>query len=533
MTRTHSRWAKVAALAAATSLALAACGGGGSNEGGSGDGTPKDGGSYVNALYLEPLGLDPHRQAFWETYRVSRNIFESLVQEDTTDPTGPAKLVPGLATEWEASDDAKVWTFTLREGVTFHDGSPFDAEALDKNVQRVSDPSYEYFDDQSKSRLEAWFGNFVGGTVVDDYTYRFEFSEPSLGFPRGLAQAMGTLPIGNPASWETHGNEKAADHPDGTGPYTFVSRKIGDRIVLKKNPDYWGEEPHLDELVFRIIPNNQTRLAALLSGEVDQISYVQPEDVETLEDQGFQVPDGHGAAYLYLSYNFTNPDLKKQEVREALIYGLDRDKLAKEVFNGYATPAFSTLHLGNEAHDPEARDFGYDPQKAKALLEKAGYGPGDLTFTIVIDVANQNLAEWLQNQYKQIGIETKIEALDRPSYGARIGTPKPTDGFDVSEYGGSYAEWLDYVVTAIGGKAGSYLEDEYPELLSAISKAEAATDPDQRIKLWQAADEELRKAALTVPAVTLTKYYGLGPNVKGFVWPANNGYDLSKVWLDN
>ena len=485
----------------------------------------------MSGLYLEPLALDPHRQGFWETYRVSRNIFENLVQEDLTDTEGPTELLPGLATEWTPNDDFTVWTFTLREGVTFHDGSPFDAEALHKNVRRVSDETYEFFDEASKPRLAAWFGDLVEGRVIDDHTYEFEFAEPNPGFPRGLAQAMGTLVIGNPAVWERVGNDKFADQPEGTGPYRFVSRTIGDRIVLEKNPDYWGDEPYLDELVFRIIPNNQTRLAALLNGEVDLISYVQPDDVQVLEDQGFQVPTGHGASLLYLTFNYKNPAFLDQRVRQALIQGLDRQKLADELYDGYAIPLGSLQPPGNEAYDPDTTDFPYDPEAARQLLADAGYADGELHFTIVADVANTNKAEWLQNEYKDIGVQADVVSLDRPSYGARaFGSPEPEDGFSIDEYGGSYAEWLNYAFYS-NLVAKGLNPDDFPEIVDALAAARHSTDLDQRIDQWHAADDLIRAQALAIPTVTLTKYYGLGPNVHGFTYAATNWYDLTKVWL--
>ncbi|MFW0788667.1 ABC transporter substrate-binding protein [Gordonia sp. CPCC 205333] len=515
-------------------VGITACGGGGS-VGGS-DGEPQRGGSFISGLYLEPLALDPHRQGFWETYRVSRNIFDGLTSEDLSDPKGPVKIVPALATSWNASPDAKNWTFHLRKGVTFHDGSPFNAEALDKNVRRVADPSYRFFDTQSRSRLAAWFNHFTGGKIIDEFTYTFSFSKPELGFPRGLAQSMGTLAIGNPAVWEKYGNDGFAEHPEGTGPYTFVSRKIGDRITLRRNPKYWGGRPNLDELIFRVIPNNQTRLAALLSGEVDQISYVQPDDIETLTKQGFQVPDGTGASYIYFSYNFTNPALRDERVRKALIYGLDRQKLINEVYDGYGVPDYSTFHPGNEAYQPGVKDFAFDTAKATGLLAQSGYGAGKpLRLNLVVDVANTNLAQWLQNQYKKIGVDFTIVSLDRPSYVARIGSPQPDDGFDISEYGGSYAEWLDYVVNSgiNGRKGGADVVKTYPDLSGAIDKADNTTDPGTRIARWRDADAILRQKALTIPVFTYTKYYAYSPRVHGFVWPATNGYDLTKVWLSD
>ncbi|ARJ05176.1 peptide ABC transporter substrate-binding protein [Cnuibacter physcomitrellae] len=521
-------WALSAALAAV--VALAGCSAPASGTDGSGaDGDPQYGGDLVVGLYLEPLALDPHRQGYWETYRVSRNIFEGLTKEDTSGATDPTEIQPSLATDWTTPDGGRTWTFTLREGVTFGDGSPFDAEALDKNVRRISDPTYEYYDEKSAKSLSVWFSTLTAGTVIDDHTYQFSFSQPFLGFPRILAQSMATLTIGNPAVWEQYGNDGFADHPDGTGPYLFESRTVGDRIVLKKNPDYWGDAPYLDSLTFRIIPNNQTRLAALISGEVDLISYVQPEDVQTLESQGFQVPDGTGSSLLYISYNFKNPAFADERVRQALIYGLDRQKLSDELYNGYAQPQYSFEPPGNEAFDPEVRDFEYDPDKAVELLKEAGYGAGDLSFTIVVDVANQNTAEWLQSQYKEIGVDVDIVSLDRTSYIARAYSPEPNDGLSLDEYGGTYAEWLYQGFNGLTGKGLD--KSQFPDITSALDAALHTDDAEARIDLWKQAEETLRNDAVVIPTVNLTKYYALGPNVRGFVWPSTNWYDLTKVWL--
>jgi peptide/nickel transport system substrate-binding protein len=527
-----TRWWGIAGAAVAAALVLSGC----SNAAGADDsqaaaGEPQYGGDLVAGLYLEPLALDPHRQGYWETYRVTNNIFEGLTREDTTDTTGPTEIQPALATEWSVSDDGKTWTFDLRDGVTFHDGSEWNAEALDKNVKRISDPSYEFYDESSAAKLKVWFGTLTSGTVIDDDTYEFAFSQPFLGFPRILAQSMATLTIGNPAVWEEYGNDGFADHPEGTGPYTFVSRTVGDRIELEKNDEYWGDEPYLDTLTFRIIPNNQTRLASLLSGELDLISYVQPEDVETLEAQGFEVPEGTGSSLLYISYNFENPAFADVKVRQALIHGLDRQKLSDELYNGYAEPQYSFQPPGNEAYDPEVRDFEYDPEKAIALLEEAGYGEGDLEFTIVVDVANQNTAEWLQSQYQEIGVDVEIVSLDRTSYIARAYAPEEGDGLSLDEYGGTYAEWLSQ---GFNGLAGKGLDPaEFPNITGAIQAAATTADPAARIDLWKTAEETLRNEAVVIPTVNLTRYYALGDNVEGFTWPATNWYDLSKVWLAN
>lgn len=510
-----------------TALLVASCSGNAGPAGSTGE--PADGGDFVGALYLEPRGLDPHRQVFWETYRVSRNIFEPLVAEDLTQTEGTPDLVPALATSWESTNEGRSWTFDLREGVRFHDGSTFDADALHKNVRRVSDPTYEFFDNESAGRLKVWFSGLTAAAPVDRYTYRFDFDKPFLGFPRILAQSMYTLPVGNPAVWEKYGNDGFAEHPEGTGPYKFVSRAIGDRIVLARNEDYHGARPHLDSLTFRIVPNNQTRVASLLNGEVDMISYVQPDDVETLENAGLQVPQGTGAELIYFSFSLKNPKFGDERVRKALIHGLNRQALADEVYNGFASPQYSFLPPSNEAFRADVTDFDYDPERAKQLLAEAGYGPGELSFNLVVDVANENLAQWLQRNYDQIGVKLSIVNLDRVSYSARIYNPEPDDGLSIDEFGETDAEWLH---NGFNGLVNRGLDKQaFPEVGAAIEEALHTSDQDRRIELWQNAEQALRDRALVIPAVNLNRYYALGPNVGGFTFASTNWYDLSNIWL--
>lgn len=505
--------------AAFTTVNLASCGVASTSA------SPDD--SFVSALYLEPKALDPHRQVFWETYRVSRNIFEPLVGEDLTQNQGVPDLEPVLATGWTPSDDGRTWTFTLREGVTFHDGSAFTAESVEKNVRRITDPSYEFFDKKSAGAAELWFGDLASHRVIDDHTFSFTFTRPFLGFPRILAQSMYTLPIANPAIWERYGNDGFADHPEGTGPYTFASRTIGDRIELNRNDSYWGKEPKSGHLTFRIIPNNQTRVASLLNGEVDQISYVQPDDVKTLESRGFQVPEGTGAELIYFTFNGRNPAFQDPRVREAVDYGIDRRALADQVFNGYATPEDTFFPPGNEAHGDEEQGRPYDPDTARELLSAAGFDEGDLHINLVIDVANEAAGQWLQAELRKIGIDADVVSLDRASYSDRQYHPAPDDGLYIDEFGETDAEWL---YNAFNGLVNRGLDPQnYQDVTTAIDTALHTDNADARIGLWQDAERALRSHTLALPAVNLNRYYALGGDVRGFVFASTNWYDLATV----
>jgi len=497
-------------------------------------GTPKSGGTLVVGLYLEPTAIDPNREYFWETYRVSRNIYENLVQEDLSTNTGVPKLVPGLATGWTASDSYRTWTLSLRKGVKFHDGGDFSAHSLDLNVRRFNDPAYRYFDKTSQGLLASRFGDLAKTAVVDDFTYSFTFNHPYIGLPRLLAQSIATiLPFSNTALAK-YGNDGLAQHPTGTGPYKFVSRQIGNQIVLDRNPAYWGKQPYLDKIVFRIIANDATRLAALESGEVHIISRVQPQDVNSLTAKGFAVPAGVGAQVDYIQFNWKNKYIQNTNVRQALAQALNRNGDATDIYNGYAKALRTFLPISNVAYNPDA-DYGYtyDAAGAKASLAKSGYAPGEVSFNIVTWTEDTPEASYLAENFKAAGINAQAVGVSSADLFARQTSPQPDDGIFLGEYGGTYPEWIsegyDEAVTSIGG--APYVEDKV--ISAAIAKARYNSDPASYVQRWQEADAVLVNNAAVVPTVNFTRYYGVSPQVRGFVWPNTNWYSLWDVWLES
>lgn len=513
----------LAVALAATTLLGTACG--------SGSGAPSEGGTLIVGLYTEPTAIDPNREYYWETYRVSSNIYEPLVKEDLSSDQGVPKLVPGLATEWTPSEDGRKWTFRLRQGAKFHDGTDFNAQALDFAIRRFTDPAFQYYDKVSAATLKDWYSDLEQTRIIDDHTFSFEFNRPNLGFPRLLAQSIKSTLIASPKAIQTYGQDGLADHPTGTGPYKFVERQRGDHITLERNPGYWGAPPHLDRLVFRIVPNNQSRLAALESGDVDVISRVQPTDVQGLEARGFNVPEGSGAQLDYLSFRYRgNEAVRDARVRRAIAKAINREGIAKDIYEGYAQPVTSVLNPGNEAHDPATRDYAYDPAAARAELAAAGFDAGK-PFTIVADLAGQPEAEYIANDLKQVGIPATVVALDRDNYSSRVNNPHPGDALSLDEYGGTYPEWVSEVfnsgVVAKGGK--EYVDSA--RIQAAIDHARYTGDAAARLKLWQDADKAILADAALVPTVNFTRYYALSPRVEGFVWPRTNWYDLTTVRL--
>src|SRR6266498_4194509 len=219
MTGKRGRFGAAVAFAAAAALLASACSGS-ANAGSGGSGEPKSGGTLIVGQYQEVTQFDPDRQYSWETWRIDRNIYETLVDEDLSSPTGVPKIVPKLAKSWTVSKDATTYTFKLRDDVKFTDGTPFDAEAVRFNVRRFTDPKFEYYDAVAAGTMSLVYGNFDSIKVIDPYTVQYKFKKPFLEFLRQIPNS-GNAPSAffSPEALKKYGQDGLSDHPVGTGPY--------------------------------------------------------------------------------------------------------------------------------------------------------------------------------------------------------------------------------------------------------------------------------------------------------------------------
>lgn len=514
---------------------LAACGAksGSSSAATAGD-TPQDGGTLIVGQYQEVTQFDPNRQYSWETWRIDRNIYETLVTEDLTSPTGVPKIVPGLATSWTVSDDARTYTFKLRQGVKFTDGTAFDAKAVQFNVRRFTDTSFEYYDKVGAATMALVYGDLESFKVIDDYTVEYTFKHPFLDYLRQIPNSGNAASgIFSPAALQKYGQDGLADHPVGTGPFTFQERVRGDHTTLVRNTEYWGDRPHLDKVIFKPIGDDQSRVAALRSGAVDLISRVPSDSVASLEQAGYAVPENKGVPQIiYYSFNFTNKYLQDKRVRQAIIQAVDRKTLTEKIYKGYASPATSILNQGNEAYDATAVDYAYDPAAAKKLLTEAGYADGQISFTILSDTTGQPTAEFIQQQLKAVGITATVQSFEWITYGTRTANLKDTDGLYLGEWGYIAANWAQIAHNySVIGHDGDKYSDTSAATNAALTKAAQNADASQSTALWQAAAQTWAKDATIFPLLSFNRYYAVSPHVGGFVWPQQNHYDLSKIWV--
>jgi peptide/nickel transport system substrate-binding protein len=522
-------------LTTAAALVLASCGASGGAVQATAGSTPKDGGTLVVGQYQEVTQFDPNRQYSWETWRIDRNIYETLVDEDLSSPTGVPKIVPKLATSWKVSSDATTYTFELRQGVKFSDGTSFDAAAVEFNVRRFTDPSFEYYDKTSAATMSLVYGDLKSFEVLGQYEVRYTFKHPFLDYLRQIPNS-GNAASGlfSPAALKKYGQDGLADHPVGTGPFLFAERVRGDHTTLVRNPHYWGTRPHLDKVIFKPIGDDQSRVAALRSGAVDLISRVPADSVASLGKAGFAVPENTNVPQIiYYSFNFENPYLQDKRVRQAIIESVDRKQLADKIYKGYAEAATSILNQGNEAADPSAVDYPYDPEDAKKLIADAGYQPGQVKFTILSDTTGQPTAEYIQQSLAKVGIDASVESFEWITYGTRAANLKASDGLYLGEWGYVAANWVQIAHShAVAGHDGDKFSDTSDTTLAAIQAAATNADPAKANVLWQKAAADLSNDATIFPLLSFNRYYAISPRVGGFVWPQQDHYDLSKVWVN-
>ena len=498
--------------------------------------------TIVLAVEGEPSRLDPHTHVLWLTYRETFHIYESFVQQDLTikDVDRPP-VIPALATSWDISEDKLQYTFHLREGVTFHDGTPWNADVAKFNFDRVLDEDFAHFYPLANAFNGWWHGDIESYEVVDEYTFRVNMKQPNSEFIRRLSQGgFGSSGMISPKVVETHGNEEAHLHGVGTGPFKLTERVFGEKIVMERNADYWDPNriPRVDRLIIRGIPDVATRELALLTGEVDIIATPSPDSTDFLASQGMVVDMAPITTIYNLWVNTRLKPLDDPRVRRALYMAIDREGLCKYLRRGQCSPAYSILNYGGPGHDPDYQPFPYDPARAKELLAEAGYPDGfdvrvDWTPGGAGDVNTVADAEWIQRDWARIGVNLSIELfeistyMDTMSQGMREGT-----GFMQLSWGESAFHWLDAVISPAalppnGFNAGYYDNPRIGELLS-MARA-ALTEEEMVAHLREIQRIVIEEDTAFIPTHSPWGVYAMRPNLKGFVLAPQHWHDMAIV----
>ncbi len=499
--------------------------------------TAEAAGTLIWGMPAETDTLDPHATGGWGTYQITYQIFEGLVKEDLTKADAPTPpLVPGLAKSWDISDDGLSYTFHLRDGVKFHDGTPFDAAAVKFNFDRFWNESSPDFYKKAKAFVIAYTKWIKSVDVIDAMTVKVTLTAPNYQWLRQGLQSYGQPLMISPASVKKYGNEGVALHPIGTGPFRFVERAQGVKTVIERNDDYWGNKAKLDRVIFRPLQDPATRVDALENGEVQMITTPPWDEIDRLVGEKFKLTTNSNVPYInYIQLNFKNPALQDVRVRRAINMAIDRAGISKEIMHGTAKPEYGLLSPGTDAYDPSFRSYGYDPEGAKKLLAEAGVKDLKLVFELPQYGTGELVETWIQRDLKKVGIDVELRKFEWVTYLGKWAAGMSADvAMNEIGWGMSTPAWIGIVSRCDsappgGVNSGYYCNHEVDKLLDqAIVTRDAASARN----LYQQVNKIVMDDTGYVPIDDDLQPILLSPKVKGFVNPPEDWYDLSIVSVE-
>ena len=415
-------------------------------------------------MVLEPPNLDPTGGAAAAIDEVVySNVFEGLTR------FGPDGSVnPGLASSWDISDDGLEYTFHLHTGVTFHDGSTFDAEDVKFSLDRARA-------EDSTNAQKALFADIASVDVIDPATVKVTLTKPNGSFLFNMA--WGDAVIVAP--------ESAADNatkPIGTGAFTFVDWVQGDHVELAKNPNYWGTPAKLDKVEFKFIADPTAAFAAMMAGDVDAfVNFPSPETVPQLEaDPRFKVIVGSTEGETVMAMNNKREPFTDIRVREAVAHAINRQEIIDGAMFGFGTPIGTFFAPHNPAYVDLTGLSSYDPEKSKALLAEAGYADGfEVTLQLPPPTYARRGGEIIAAQLAAVGITAKIENVEWAQW---LSGPFKGD-YDLTIV--SHTEPFDIGAFATPGYYFGYESDAFNQTIADLNNT---TDPDKRTELIQKAE---------------------------------------------
>jgi ABC-type transport system substrate-binding protein len=467
------------AAAAALGLFLSACSVSDPEAPATGGEGGEGGGTFSIAVGIDPDTFDPAGQTTTTVQNMVDYVVETLVVFDEK-----GELVGNLAESFETSEDGLTVTLELKEDVVFHDGTPFDAEAVKFNLERIVDPALTV-------PLGSPFEVMESVTAVDQNTVEVKLTRPSPGFVSALS--VTTAGMISPQSVTAEGNtNENYQRPVGTGPYTFGEYTAGESLTVEKFADYWGEEPYYDTVVFRIVPEAATRESLLLSGQVNMIILPPVSDIEALQaNEDVEVLLAESDRTIFIALDTTDPLLSNPQVRQALNYAVDKQAIVENVLFGAAEVLDAPMAPSLFGYC-ETGDYSYDPERARQMLEEAGAVGAKLELLTPSGryVQDQQAAEAIAGYLREAGLDVSVTTSDFPSFLARVNAPPSPQTVDMHLLGWA-PPYLDadfqmqmfrQATHPPAGLATSFYTN--PEVEELLAQADVETDEATREQLY-------------------------------------------------
>lgn len=441
--------------------------------------------------------LDPRTIDTQEGYIACANIYDCLVLYEL----GSTTLRPGLAESWEISEDGLEYTFTLRQGVKFHDGTDFNADAVVTWYNSIDEGAEgSQYDATRMVYMADFITNWIDTVeAVDDSTVKMTLPAPYAPLLANLAIPIASIP--SPAAI-AQGLDFLAVNPSGTGAFSLASPDDWVRdsqMTLQANPEYWGGAPQVDQLIIKVVPEGSTRLQQVEVGELDVAWALTPEDVERArENPDLVVVEDAGLNTNNVEFNVTKEPFTSKEVRQALNYAINKEELSEGLYNGNMVPAGGVLPPVDWAFNPDLVSYPYDPDKARELLTAAGFDESNpLTFTFMAytiprgyNPVGDRLATAIQEYWSEVGVQAEIQTAEWTQYRA----DRRADLFQCSLSGwqgdnGDPDNFLYSLLAGASAGAGNTSFYDNPEVNDLLTQATIVSAQEERIPIYHEAEQ--------------------------------------------
>ncbi|HEY1294670.1 MAG TPA: ABC transporter substrate-binding protein [Chloroflexota bacterium] len=473
-------------------------------------------GTLVVGMVAEPTSLDPGQLTDINSMKLLGALYDTLVRFEPNS----FDLAPSLATDWTVSPDLMTYTFTLRQGVRFHDGTDFNADAVKFTYDRLLDPNNAYADTGPFPFAAGYYGSIAQTNVLDPYTVQFQLKKPDGSLINAFT--LNTGRIVSPTAVQTT-RKGFAQNPVGTGPFKFVQWDHDVRIALTANPDYWDGAPALSQMVFRPLVDEQTRITEFLSGGVDIIFDVPPDNIDQVQNNPAAVFLAQPGPHVWwVTLNTTRPPFNNPMVRQAVNYAVNKDALTQDILKNTGTPAVGPIPPAiTWAYTDQVTHYPYDPDKARSLLQQSGVQlPLNLVFWVTESGSGmqspKTMGTAIQADLAAVGVNSQIQSFEWGAYLNKYGAGLGSDA-DMAELSwmfdsGDPAHMLPNnlygpACSPKGFNGGCYQNSQVDQLMDDAVKI---SDRDQRGAMyrqiqgivadtapWIFVDNQIQNAAMT------------------------------------
>jgi len=477
--------------------------------------------TLVIGMAADPTGLDAEAVENNTSGFIMSTVYDSFLRYKP----GTTDVAPGVADSWTTSPDGLTYTFHLRPGVKFSDGTPLDAKAVIWNVDRLlnkANPQYIYNTGPVEGYIDFTYGDVASYRAVDDNTVEFKFKKPSAAFLNSLAMVWNGL--ASPAAAAKWGKDYR-NHPVGSGPFVLREWRQRDQVILDANPDYWGGKPKIDHLIFKELPDAQAAVLALKRGDIQLLADLSTQSVPAIKnDPNITLLTQPGLAVSGVALPVDVPPFTDKRVRQALNYAIDKDAINKALFAGLAVSMTSPLPQAQWGFDKSLPGYPYDPAKAKALLEEAGVKPGTeielATYNSPrgYNPAGPNLAIAIQGYLGKVGIKANVKQVEVGAFFTLVRSGKYTgmmmegwtgDNGDPDNFLGEMWSYKNFPVV-------DWSRYNNPAVESLLSQALVEADPAKRTPLYEQVQKIILDDAPWIFLNSTLQIRAIRNNVKGY-----------------